>query len=95
MAAETGIAWGCCSSPSFLLQTCAKACWGRRWGEEALAGFQLRLGSLAVPQYLCLTRGPGLGTPELGRGLTWKMSVGNEHLCCEGSTRAPVSEGMG
>lgn len=56
---ETGIARGQCSSPSFLLQTCAKACWGRRRVEEALAGFQLRLGSLAVLQYLCLTRGPG------------------------------------
>lgn len=63
---ETGIAWGRCSSPSFLLQTCAKACWGRHRGEEALAGFQLRLSSRAVPQYLCLTRGPGLGrvSPE-------------------------------
>lgn len=70
VAAETGVAQGQCSSPSFLLQTCAKACWGRRRGEEALAGFQLRLSSLAVPQYLCLTRGPGLGSPELGRGLT-------------------------
>lgn len=60
---ETGIAWGQCSSPSFSLQTCAKACWGRRRGEEALAGFQLGLGSLAVLQYPCLTWGPGLGTP--------------------------------
>lgn len=36
---------------------------GQAPGEEALAGFQLRLGSLAVPQYLCLTWGPGLDSP--------------------------------
>ena len=69
---EAGIAWGWRGCPSFLLRMCAKACWGRRWGEEALAGFQLRArqpgsAGVAVP----LT-GPWAGHPVAGQGSNLK-----------------------
>lgn len=65
---EAGIAWGRRGRPSFLLRTRAKACWGRRRGEEALAEFQVwaqQPGSagVAVPH-----AGPWAGHPVAGQG---------------------------
>lgn len=67
---EAGIARGCRARLSFLLRTCAKACWGRRRGEEALAGFQLQArqpgsAGVAVPRV-----GPWAGHPAAGQGVS-------------------------
>ena len=79
---EAGIARGWCGRPSFLLQTCAKACWGRRRGEEALAGFWLWAQQPGSAEVAMPRVGPWAGHP---------IAIQGSHLKTGFRGRSPAS----